>query len=286
MKYARALVKKVTEDGRLSAAVGSTDSVDRYGESIDQDSWDFTHFRNNPVLLWAHNLTMGEERPPIGRLENFRVEVVDSVKGIKGMVFDAVFDMKDAFAADIFRKYAEGFLNAFSVGFIAHSMEFVNDIPTLKNNELLEMSAVPVPANPEALAQLRARSFSARSWDSMLKEAEAEAEKNTDEASKTDDVEPAKPADNEPAAPVVPETEPLQPAETPDNVDPNNPAIVDDAGTQPAVNEGEADKTAPKKHSQKGEKQLDKGAIALAIVREATGQLQEALRLINESARR
>lgn len=278
-KFARAIVKTIDQEkGRLIAAVGSTDTVDRYGEVIDQDSWNFTNFRKNPVLLWAHNLTMGEERPPIGRLENFSIEVVDAVKGIKGLVFDAVFDMKDPFAADIFRKYAEGFLNAFSVGFIAHSMEWVEDVPVLKDNELLEMSAVPVPANPEALAQLRARSFAVRDFNKMVKEAEAEAKEEGDEAeAAAKPTEPAKPADETPAAETT-----GQPAGEPATVPTTQPAIVDDASTQPGITEGQDSKTSPKKPSQNS---VEKQQLSVAVIRQATGMLQEALRLFNESQR-
>lgn len=173
-RYARALVRKIEDaaEGVLAAVIGSTDSVDRYGEVIDQSSWDLKHFKKNPVILWAHNLTFGEDRPPIGKAVNV------ALKDGK-LVFDIKFDMADPFAADIFRKYKEGFLNAFSVGFIPHSVERLENEEAeriLKNNELLELSAVPVPANPEALQALRSRSFQTRSWKGMLDEAEKEKE--------------------------------------------------------------------------------------------------------------
>lgn len=172
-RYAKALVKKIksTKDGLLMGVIGSTATVDRYGESIDQKSWILKDFKKNPVILWAHNLTMGEERPPIGKAVNLEVKAGK-------LVFDIQFDMKDPFAVDIFRKYNEGFLNAFSVGFIAHSRDTEKDVPVLRDNELLELSAVPVPANPEALQALRKRSFAVRSFDKLLDEAEKENKKH------------------------------------------------------------------------------------------------------------
>ena len=167
-RYAKGLVKSISEtDGLLTGAVGSTATVDRYGESIDQKSWILDEFKKNPVILWAHNLTMGEDRPPIGRAVNVEV------KGSK-LLFDIQFDMADPFAADIFRKYKEKFLNAFSVGFISHKVQESDgeEAPILMDNELLELSAVPVPANPEALQALKSRSFSVRSFKSMIDEVE------------------------------------------------------------------------------------------------------------------
>lgn len=207
-KYARAYTKAVANDaGLLTAVIGSTATVDRYGESIDQNSWDLKHFKKNPVILWAHNLTFGEDRPPIGKA--MKVKVVDNA-----LTFDIQFDMADPFAADIFRKYKEGFLNAFSVGFIPHTIQRYTDTgeqldaPVLRDNELLELSAVPVPANPEALNALRSRSFKTKTWDKLMKEVDAEDEEDDEEEEET----PTPPAPT--PAPAAPAEDP-KPAETP-----------------------------------------------------------------------
>jgi HK97 family phage prohead protease len=173
-RYAKALVKKVSDkDGMLSSVIGSDATVDRYGEIIDQTTWDLKSFKKNPVILWAHNLTMGEDRPPIGKAVNVEVKAGK-------LLFDIQFDMKDPFAADIWRKYKEKFLNAFSVGFISHKVELAdgNEPPILKDNELLELSAVPVPANPAALQSLRAKSFAPRDFKTMVDEVEEENKKH------------------------------------------------------------------------------------------------------------
>lgn len=171
LHYAKAYVREVKEeDGKLVGVIGSTSTPDRYNESIDQSTWDLKHYKKNPIILWAHNLTFGEDRPPIGKA--IKVKVEDDK-----LMFDIQFDMADPFAADIFRKYKEGFLNAFSVGFIPHKIQRSDDgntPPVLMDNELLELSAVPVPANPEALNTLRARSFKTKDWDTLMKEVEKE----------------------------------------------------------------------------------------------------------------
>lgn len=163
----KAYVREVTKNGRLIGAVGSTDAIDRYGEIVDQNSWQLDNFRKNPVMLWAHNLTFGEDRPPIGRIEP--VEVRDG-----NLIFDAQMDMDDEFAAMIHGKYMKKVLNAFSVGFIPHRVERVSDESQpqlraiLKDNELLEISAVPVPANPQALMSLRQQNFMVRTWEQLI----------------------------------------------------------------------------------------------------------------------
>ncbi len=167
--FARAYVKTIGDkEGLLQGIIGSTSDVDRYHEKIDQSTWDLTHFRKNPVILWAHNLSSGEDRPPIARAENVQV-LSDKLQ------FDIQFDMADPFAADIYRKYKEKFLNAFSVGYIPHKVEVSDDdqeVPVHKNCELFELSCVPVPANPAALASLRQRSFKTKTWDKLMKEVE------------------------------------------------------------------------------------------------------------------
>lgn len=205
-KYARAYTKEVGNDeGLLTAVIGSTATVDRYGEIIDQESWDLKHYKKNPVILWAHNLTFGEDRPPIGKA--MKVKVVEG-----NLQFDIQFDMADPFAADIFRKYKEGFLNAFSVGFIPHRVERVDDEAqpnlraVLKDNELLELSAVPVPANPEALNTLRARSFKTKTWDKLMKEVESEDnDEDDDEPGDDNPTPPVKPAESVPPTDTKPE---------------------------------------------------------------------------------
>lgn len=267
-RFVKAYVREVdAEKGKLIGAVGSTDAVDRYGEIIDQASWDLKNFKKNPVMLWAHNLSFGEDRPPIGKLTKIKIE--DGK-----LLFDAQFDMEDPFAADIFRKYKEGFLNAFSVGFIPHTIQRYDeagqplDSIVLHDNELLEMSAVPVPANPEALQSLRSRSFAVRDWTKMLDEAE-QNDKDHDEA-----VDPPKKKDDKPADP------PAAPAD-PNPADPAVPAdttISDDttaAGKPTEVKGGGG--SSPKKT------QVGMTPKTVRILREATRLLQSALTEVNAS---
>ncbi|WP_348272521.1 HK97 family phage prohead protease [Rathayibacter sp. VKM Ac-2759] len=52
----------------------------------------------------------------------------------------------------IYRQVKAGTRRTVSAGFIPHTMEFEDDVPLLKDNELLEVSVVAIPANRNALA--------------------------------------------------------------------------------------------------------------------------------------
>lgn len=278
-QYIKALVREITDDGRLLGVTGSTPSVDRYDEIVDANTWQLDNFKSNPVILWAHNLGFDKDQPPIGRAIN--VEVRDGK-----LMFDIQFDMKDSFAADIFRKYKEKFLNAFSVGFIPHAFgEDDEGHLILMNNELLELSAVPVPANPEALQSLRARSFSVRSWKSMLKDVEAtqdthaqEAEDEVDdETTATDTTEDVKPAAESETV-----DKPAENADNTENQDSQNTDSGITADDKPNT-DGEISGGEKGQRTQSpGSPSLEAQRVLLATMREATRQFQSTLALVNK----
>jgi len=134
----------VDEENRIIEYVASTESVDRYNTRVK--GWSLDHYMKNPVILFAHNYAL----PPIGRA----VEVT-SGKG-KELRVKVQFAPKETyeFADTIYKLSRDGYINALSVGFIPGKVEFdeKEEVTDLLENELLEVSVVPVPANPEALA--------------------------------------------------------------------------------------------------------------------------------------
>jgi HK97 family phage prohead protease len=139
----------VDRDKRLLTATISTRSVDRDGDIVEPEGIDFTNFKSNPVVLWAHN----PSQPPIGKIEELYVSPTGVMAEIKFA--------ETAFAKDIFNLYADGFLNAWSIGFSAlkgHTEPRLDEDGrtqgyVFRKTELLELSAVPIPANPEALTR-------------------------------------------------------------------------------------------------------------------------------------
>ncbi|MFN8676110.1 MAG: HK97 family phage prohead protease [Thermomicrobiales bacterium] len=139
----RGYVVRAEKDGPIPF-VASTPDTARDGMNIPTKAWDTAMFRLSPLLLWSHDYW--GNRPPIGRVANLQAKE-------HALIAEAVFDRADPFAAEIERKMRDGFVNAFSVGFNVHEME--PDGKTVKRAELLEISVVPVPADPKALAEAR-----------------------------------------------------------------------------------------------------------------------------------
>lgn len=157
--HVKGLVKKVGKDaGFIQEAIISSEVVDRTDEVIKQQGIDLENFKKNPVLLWAHNASFSESRPPIGKVVRTWIEN-------KSLKFSAQFDLEDDFAKMIYNKYKKGFLNAFSIGFQPQE----KDGNVYTKVEALEFSAVPVPANPEALVELRGMTLEPKTWDQMFK---------------------------------------------------------------------------------------------------------------------
>ena len=134
----------------------STDAVDRPGDVISHgvDAWDLTEYRSNPVMLFGHDASS----LPIGK-----ALAVNAGKTLKG-TFKFAPESTYAFGATVGRMVKGGFLPACSVGFMPLEMEVASDrtdqdawFPALnfKRSKLLELSAVPIPANAEALVDAK-----------------------------------------------------------------------------------------------------------------------------------
>ena len=162
-----AKTKANNDDSRVLRFVGSTATRDRMGDEIAINGWQTKAYMKNPVFLWAHNY----QEPPIGK--TIKIERTD-----KGLMFDVEFASAEIYpkADQIFQLYKHGFLKATSVGFRSLKSEWMLENteeeeskrkknPDLrpgkeyKKQELLELSAVPVPANPEALLTARKKGF-------------------------------------------------------------------------------------------------------------------------------
>ena len=127
----------------------TTKSTDRDGDIVHSDGINFDNYMKNPVVLWAHD----PRQIPIAKVEEINQQ--------KDFVLGKVKFASHKAADDIFNLYAEGFLSSWSIGF-SRAKEGTSPILNddgefsgyeFKSTELLELSAVPVPANPEALTK-------------------------------------------------------------------------------------------------------------------------------------
>lgn len=147
-------VKDPGDGTRTLDFVISTASVDRMGDTIAVDGWDLANFRKNPVVLWAHD----SGQMPVAKASNIRIED-DALKATAEFMPDDI-DVS-GFSRAVYLALKGGFLSATSVGFAPTKYAFSqeNDRPwgiDFLEQELLEFSIVPVPANQDCLVQARA----------------------------------------------------------------------------------------------------------------------------------
>jgi len=126
-------------DSDVMSFVASTPGVKRDGIEIDQTAWQLDNYEHNNVVLWAHDYW----QLPIGTAD-VRLEGDQ-------LLADITFDEADDFAQTVERKYRDGYLNAVSVGWRDVTVGEGDDEHT--EHELLDISAVPVPGDPDALAE-------------------------------------------------------------------------------------------------------------------------------------
>jgi HK97 family phage prohead protease len=141
-------------DSRTATFVFSDESVDRYGDVIFARGWDLANFNANPVALFGHD--SGSVENVIGKAKNVRVEGSRLIGDIEFMGADV-----NPNAEAVYQMVKGGFLKTVSVGFQPIEWELAKDKNrpqgvNFKKQELLEISIVPIPANPNALVQAKA----------------------------------------------------------------------------------------------------------------------------------
>jgi HK97 family phage prohead protease len=148
---------EVSADARALRFTISTGTVDREQDRIALAGWDLANYLRNPVVLWGHNA----ERLPIGRAFDLRIEDAALKASIEFIPNDT--PEGGPFAEAVYRLAKTGFIAATSVGFRPIKWEYTRDqgrgaddwFPGIdfEQQELVELSIVTVPANPEALIE-------------------------------------------------------------------------------------------------------------------------------------
>ncbi len=137
-------LKSVNRDEGILKAIISSGLPDRSNEIVDQESWKLENYRLNPVVMWGHDHSI----PAIGQCLSLGL---NDKRMLEAEMKFAVKESK--FAKEIFDLYAGGFLRAFSVGFMVGTYEEKGDVIILRDNELIEFSAVNVPMDALALSK-------------------------------------------------------------------------------------------------------------------------------------
>jgi HK97 family phage prohead protease len=163
-------IKDVNDDDRSFTAIASTATRDRDGDILEQSGWKLGNFRKNPVVMFGHDY----RSLPVAKAVKIGVE--DGK-----LMFRPKFVDKDVypFADTVYQMYKSGFMRAFSVGFVPiKSEELDNDDEKsafrsgrrFTKQELLEISAVPVPSNPDAMASREMQDMMIKGLEKMKKQ--------------------------------------------------------------------------------------------------------------------
>lgn len=135
----------------------STGCVDRDQDCVAVKGWQLDNFTKNPVVLWSHRA----DELPIGKVLDIGTDATRLHAAVRflGAGYGAASDL----AETCFRMAQDGYLNATSVGFRPLEWDFTEDEERGANDwfpgidfhsqELVELSLVSVPANPEALIE-------------------------------------------------------------------------------------------------------------------------------------
>lgn len=169
--FLRTSIREVDEANLTITHTINTKALDRYSTIVLPKGADVKHFLNNAVVLWSHNMDEATPKIPIGRCIDLDIREDE-------IVTTTEFNKNDPLAVKVFNAYKDGFLHAWSIGFMPlkykrydeENMEDLNKkyglnvtreqiddadfwgVYLIYKWELLEYSAVPVPGNPEALS--------------------------------------------------------------------------------------------------------------------------------------
>lgn len=162
------------ESTRTITLQASDFSKDRHGTRLSPSGWILDNFNANPVIAYMHN-AYGDSLCLAPNPDDIIGKGRAYMDGEELMI-DITFEPADInpTAEKVFRKMLFGSLNACSVGFIGHSGHWgegeeargaENETYYYDSQELLEVSIVNIPSNPNALRRsLRESTSSALSY--------------------------------------------------------------------------------------------------------------------------
>ena len=151
-------------DQRMVEFIASTDAVDSYGTVLPVDKWDLSRYAKNGVVGYQHDIYYTDDPDNvIGRGEAF-------VEG-DALVIRIFFEPADINrkAEKVYQKVLFGSINAVSVGVQATAPGHWGqerdgedpDVYYYNGQQLLEVSVVNVPSNPEAVKRSAAEELAA-----------------------------------------------------------------------------------------------------------------------------
>jgi len=161
---------RASNEDRKVKFIFSTDTKDRHGTRISPDGWRLDNFNKNGIASFQHR-AYGDPDPDL------IIGKANAWKSDGRLVGTIDFETEDVnpLAEKLYKKVQAGTLNAVSVGFVEHDGHWGGDDERgapeedegtyyFDDVELMEISLVSVPSNPEALAYRGFESTGIQKW--------------------------------------------------------------------------------------------------------------------------
>lgn len=129
---------RAASQAREADVIASTADLDAYGERVAVEGLDLARYKANPVVLYGHDA----QGLPIGYAADVRV---DGGKLHARVRF--VDERANPKAEQVYQAVRQGALRGVSIGFVARERKG----EVITRSELMEISLVPLPANPAAV---------------------------------------------------------------------------------------------------------------------------------------
>lgn len=158
-------IRKSEENPRLLTFVASDSTRDSAGTVLNQDGWDLKRFNTNGIIGYQHKVYGGwdDTENPDNIIGKGHAYTEKDKNGCKRLMVDIEFEPAEInpLAEKIYQKLLFGSLKAVSVGFLPtgkgawgkgeEALGGTRETYYYAGQQLLEVSVVNIPANPNAL---------------------------------------------------------------------------------------------------------------------------------------
>ena len=173
-------LRTIDEERRMVEFVASTGAVDTYGTVLPTDLWDLSRYARNGVVGYQHDIYYSDDPDNvIGRGEAYTANGELLIR-----IFFEPAELNPK-ADKVYRKVLFGSINAVSVGFRATAPGRWGrkadgedpDVYYYNGQELMEVSVVNVPSNPDAVKRSAAEELARYERQEETKQSEEEGVK-------------------------------------------------------------------------------------------------------------
>ena len=173
-------LRATDEERRMVEFVASTGAVDTYGTVLPPDLWDLSRYARNGVVGYQHDIYYSDDPDNvIGRGEAYTANGELLIR-----IFFEPAELNPK-ADKVYRKVLFGSINAVSVGFRATAPGHWGrkadgedpDVYYYNGQELMEVSVVNVPSNPDAVKRSAAEELARYERQEETKQSKEEGAK-------------------------------------------------------------------------------------------------------------